>query len=144
MNKYIIAASLFAIVGCQTRQAPTLPKVKTEKAAQLASDDTAQKMQEARKAINALNASVVCTNAAEWRTAPIGAKPCGGPAQYIAYPIKCEEEVLPKIREYTRLNVEYNREKGLLSDCSVIPEPAGVRCENGKAVLVKGTASAVY
>ncbi len=79
--------------------------------------------------------SKTCDDASKWRISPFGAKPCGGPASYIAYPIDLENEVIPKITKYNSLASEYNKQKGLMSDCALVPPPSGIKCVDGKAVL---------
>lgn len=93
-------------------------------------------MQKISAEIDELSAEVNCTNPDEWRISPFGSKACGGPASFIAYPIKLEDDILPKIVEYNRRSSEYNLKYGIISDCAVTPAPSGIRCENGKAVLI--------
>jgi len=95
------------------------------------------------KEIDSLAGSEVCTDAAQWRSSPIGAKPCGGPSSYIAYPIKMEDEILAKIKEFTAQQDAFNKKYQLMSDCAMVPPPAGIRCENDKAVLVKSDVEVV-
>ena len=82
--------------------------------------------------IEAEIAKETCTDASEWRISPIGSKPCGGPSSYIAYPIKIENEILPKIKNVTQMQSAFNQKYGIISDCAVVPAPSGIRCENGK------------
>lgn len=77
-----------------------------------------------------------CTDAKDWRISPLGSKACGGPASYIAYPIKLEREILPKITEFNRQSSAYNLEYGVMSDCAVTASPTKIVCESGRAVLV--------
>lgn len=85
-------------------------------------------------------AKINCSNSDDWRISPFGSKPCGGPAAFIAYPVKAEEELLPKITEFNRQSSAFNLKYGLISDCAVTPAPTGVRCESGTAVLLYGAA----
>lgn len=100
-----------------------------------------ENMQKLRVEIEDEIAKINCTNADDWRISPLGSKPCGGPAAFIAYPVKAEEELLPKITEFNRQSSAFNLKYGLISDCAVTPAPTGVRCESGKAVLLYGTAA---
>jgi hypothetical protein len=77
-----------------------------------------------------------CTTASEWAFAPIGSKACGGPVSYIAYPKKLEASVLKKIEHYTQTMSEFNKKYGITSDCMMIAEPTGLKCQGEKAVLV--------
>lgn len=93
-------------------------------------------MNQLRKEIENLIAETICTNPEDWRISPLGSKPCGGPAFFLAYPIKIEDEILPKITEYNRRSSDYNLKYGIISDCAVTPAPSDVVCESGKAKLV--------
>lgn len=77
-----------------------------------------------------------CTSASEWTFAPMGAKACGGPVSYIAYPKKLGTSVLRKIEHYTQTMSDFNKKYGITSDCMMAAEPTGVRCQAEKAVLV--------
>lgn len=98
-----------------------------------------ENMQKLRASIDELISSVNCTNPDDWRISPLGSKACGGPASFIAYPIKLEEDILPQITEYNRQSSAYNLKYGIVSDCAVTPAPAGIRCENGKPVLISAS-----
>ena len=77
-----------------------------------------------------------CTVTSEWTFAPMGAKACGGPVSYIAYPKKIEVSILRKIENYTQTMSDFNKKYGITSDCMMAAEPTGVRCQAEKAVLV--------
>lgn len=96
-----------------------------------------KKMQDLREEIDKLIASEICSDPSEWRISPLGAKPCGGPAKYIAYPKSKESEILSKIQKYTELQTAYNKAKNLVSDCKIVPPPSGIECKNGYAVLIQ-------
>ncbi|CAM5182920.1 hypothetical protein [Alishewanella longhuensis] len=68
---------------------------------------------------------------------PLGSKPCGGPAEYIAVSIKGKDEgsLLQKISGYNQAMEAENSRKGLMSDCAVVEKPA-VQLVNGKCELV--------
>lgn len=130
--------SLFAI-SCKTvvNDDSNLPKDISERPA----DENSQKYDQARlekieSTIEEEIAKEECTNAADWTFSPIGAKACGGPVSYIAYPKKIESSLLPKIEFYKNAMSEYNKKYNITSDCMLPAEPTGVKCENGKAVLV--------
>lgn len=130
--------SLFAI-SCKTvvNDDSNLPKDISERPA----DENSQKYDQARleaieSAIDEEIAKEECTNATDWTFSPIGSKACGGPVSYIAYPKKIESTLLPKIEFYKNAMSEYNKKYNITSDCMMPAEPTGVKCENGKAVLV--------
>lgn len=88
-----------------------------------------------RSEIKALSESVACTNANQWKFAPMGSKACGGPESYIAYHQSVENSILPLIEQYTFNKAEYNSRNNIISDCLLVAAPRGVTCENGKPVL---------
>ncbi len=97
----------------------------------------AQTLQQLRAEIETLAGSERCDNAAAWKTIAMGAKACGGPQAYIAYPAKLDgTEFRDKVELYNRQSAEFNRKYGVMSDCVMVLPPAGVRCENGKAILI--------
>lgn len=74
-----------------------------------------------------------CENAGEWKFTAIGSKACGGAASYIAYAVKIDESTfLKKVEQFTKLQADYNKKYGVFSDCSLVIQPKGVTCENGK------------
>ncbi|HLT86613.1 MAG TPA: hypothetical protein VKZ57_03425 [Sphingobacterium sp.] len=81
--------------------------------------------------------AIPCENAEDWRPQALGRKACGGPQEYVPYPEAVDEsgELLELIKEYTRLEEEYNKKYNIISDCRAIAPPKGVRCEDGKPVL---------
>lgn len=72
--------------------------------------------------------------AAACRVMPMGHKPCGGPATYLAYSTEAsdEERLRALTARYTALQRARNEELGLMSDCAMTPEPEpmweGGRC----------------
>lgn len=146
MKKFGFAIfGLIAVSACTTRKAPqNLPKdVALKPAHEQQIDVERENLKDLRTQIDSLANSVACTDVAEWRISPLGSKPCGGPASYLAYPIKLEDQILPKIQQYTQQQSDFNRKNKLVSDCAITPMPSGIRCENGKAVLIKsGSAEA--
>ena len=94
------------------------------------------RLQKIRSSIDSIAAQKICTDASQWRSTPLGAKPCGGPAEYVAYPKEFESAVLKLATEYTTLNVRYNRQNMLQSDCKMNTPPLEIRCQGGKPVLI--------
>lgn len=99
-------------------------------------DITEKRIQDLRNEIEDLINSVACTHPDEWRISPIGAKPCGGPAKYIAYPKSKENIILEKIHTYTSEQDKYNKANGLTSDCSMVLPPSKILCKNGHPILI--------
>lgn len=70
-----------------------------------------------------------CRDDSQCRVMPLGAKPCGGPEAYVAYSTaRTDERQLEALASrYREARSARNQRLGLVSDCSVVPEPA-VRC----------------
>ena len=87
--------------------------------------------------IFALSESVTCVNDSEWTFAAIGSKACGGPTGYIAFATTIDtDDFLARIEAYTAAQKKYNEENGIVSDCSLVKEPTGVVCQDGKPSFV--------
>ncbi len=135
---FILCAALFTASCSSTKNTDAnLPKDISERPA----DENNQKYEQAQ--LDKLKASIEseiakekCTDAAEWAFAPMGAKACGGPQMYIAYPKKLETSVLAKINDYTEKVKAFNQKYNIVSDCMMIMPPTSVKCVNGKAELV--------
>lgn len=133
-----LCAALF-MVSCSSTKTPeaNLPKDISERPA----DENSQKYDQAQ--LDKMRASIEseilkekCTDVANWTFSPIGAKACGGPQSYIAYPKDRESDMLPKINEYTEKVKAFNQKYGITSDCMMVNEPSGIKCNNGKAELI--------
>ena len=68
---------------------------------------------------------------------PLGHKPCGGPAEYIAVSIKGKDEgsLLQQISAYNQAAEAENLQRGLISNCAMVEKPS-VQLINGKCELV--------
>lgn len=94
-------------------------------------------LEEKRAEIENLATSVVCDDPSTWTYTGIGGKACGGPTGYIAYSTSINvEEFLQKVEEFTLAEDRFNKKWNIGSNCSVPPQPIGINCENGLAVLV--------
>lgn len=102
-------------------------------------DQTADQkaLQEMRQEIEDMIKDVHCEDADEWSFAPLGSKACGGPQQYIAYPLSIDTEaLLALMAKYTKAEDTYNKKYGISSDCMMVTEPSDVICQEGKPVLI--------
>lgn len=82
--------------------------------------------------ISSISASISCTNPEDWKFVAYGQKACGGPVGFIAYHEKIDESAfLSKVKFYTRQQDLYNTKWGIISDCTIPPEPNNITCENG-------------
>lgn len=135
----VVLCSTLGFVSCGTAKTANtnLPKDISERPA----DEDSQKYEQAqldkvKASIESEIAKEKCTDASEWTFAPMGAKACGGPQMYIAYPKKMEATILTKINDYTEKVKAFNQKYGIMSDCMMIMPPTSVKCTDGKAVLV--------
>jgi len=84
-----------------------------------------------------LISDTVCNDPSIWTYTAFGAKACGGPQGYIAYPKTVNvDEFLNKIEAYTNAEMEYNKKWGVFSTCDLPIPPNSISCENGKPVIV--------
>lgn len=78
-----------------------------------------------------------CTSAEYWHYYPLGAKPCGGPAEYFAYHEEVDTSSLfTRVAEYNEAHKAYNEQNNISSDCSLTQQPSGVTCEQNEPVLL--------
>ena len=145
-NILIIAISVLTLASCKSKKVidpETLPKDISQKPDNNISQQSGrEKLSALIKEIEKLANSETCNDVADWNFAAIGSKPCGGPSSYIAYPKKIEDEIVPKIKNFTQMQSAFNTKYGLVSDCMMVMPPSGIRCVDGKAVLVTGNSSA--
>lgn len=89
------------------------------------------------KEITAFLDGMNCSNASDWSFIAYGAKACGGPQGYIAYPNSIDVKAfLEKIEIYTNMEKEYNTKWNISSDCWMVPTPSEIICENGKPKII--------
>ncbi|MDQ0478091.1 MULTISPECIES: hypothetical protein [Chryseobacterium] len=136
----IITISLLSLVSCSSKKrvtdVETLPKDIALKPEDHFSQQADQiEMKNLIKEIDSLISTEKCADAKDWKFTAIGSKACGGPSSYIAYPVKLEDQILPKVTQFTSMQSAFNLKYGLMSDCVMVLPPAEIRCENGKAVL---------
>lgn len=143
-NILFVPFLIITVLSCSAKKAEKEPETLPKDIALKPENNFNQQIEREKlsgliKEIDSLVATENCSDPSEWRSSPIGAKPCGGPSSYIAYPIKMEDEILAKIKTFTTMQADFNKKYQLMSDCAVVPPPAGITCEGGKAVLVKSS-----
>lgn len=135
----IVLCTTLSLVSCNTSKYTNtnLPIDIADRPA----DEDSQKYDQAQ--LDKLKASIEsevsgkkCTDAGEWTFAPMGAKSCGGPQQYIAYPKKIEATFLPRVNDYTDKIKAFNQKYNIMSDCVMITPPTSLKCINGKIKLI--------
>jgi hypothetical protein len=78
-----------------------------------------------------------CADASQCRAAPVGARPCGGPRDYLVYCAAStnEDALLSVLEQLQRLEEQYNQRTGMMSICVFLPEP-GVELVDGMCQAV--------
>ncbi len=103
---------------------------------ELTQEQEAENLNQLFLEIESLAMSVDCDNSDGWTFTSYGSKACGGPVGYIAYSINKDTELfLKKVEEHRAAQKDFNQKWGIVSDCSVPPQPIGVGCDNGSPVF---------
>lgn len=76
-----------------------------------------------------------CANSADCRFIPYGAKPCGGPWEYLIYCVSAidSSKLDSLVALHRALEEKLNQKEGRISDCSV-PAPPSLGFVDGKCV----------
>ena len=81
--------------------------------------------------------SFSCANATGCLSIAFGAKPCGGPREFLVYPNTVDQTTLEiMVNEYYEMDHQYNIETGAVSDCMVVSPPNNVNCVNGVCSII--------
>lgn len=140
-NLLILSLALLSLASCKSKKsaesAENLPKdIALKPENNLSQQNDRDELSKKIKEITLIIAAEPCIDPTEWKFTAIGAKPCGGPSSYIAYPAKLESEILPKIQNFTAMQSAFNKKYNLMSDCAMVMPPSGIKCQNGKTVLL--------
>lgn len=146
MKKLLISAMLLVAfllqIGCEVEpiEPPKgnadcdIPSETITSSSSKAFDD--ELLRKLSEAVDKESKSDFCQRGDIWGIAGLGAKPCGGPAGYIAYKKYNEECFLKVLAWYNQQAKIYNTKYQLISNCAVEPVPASVDCRQGRPVLV--------
>jgi hypothetical protein len=123
--KYLIRIALLFVLlpsfQCDEEDIRTTPEI------------LAEKKQEILNYIQSFS----CANATECLSIAFGAKPCGGPREYLAYPNTVDQTTLETlVSEYYEMDHQYNIEIGAISDCMVVNPPNTINCVNGVCTII--------
>lgn len=78
-----------------------------------------------------------CTGSEQCSFIPYGRKACGGPKGYLVFSTKVDTEKLQEmVNRYTDLEIAYNEQNQVMSDCSLAPEPRQLGCEDGDCIRI--------
>ena len=81
--------------------------------------------------------SFSCANATGCLSIAFGAKPCGGPREFLVYPNTVDQTTLETlVEEYYEMDNQYNIETGAVSDCMVVGPPNNIDCVNGVCTII--------
>ncbi|UGS23575.1 hypothetical protein [Flavobacterium channae] len=104
-----------------------------ESVATVTPQQLAQKKQEILDYIN----SYSCAEASGCNSIAFGAKPCGGPREFLVYPNSVDQVTLQNlVDEYYEMDNEYNIQTGAVSDCMVVTAPSNIDCVNGVCTII--------
>jgi len=86
---------------------------------------TEEALAEKEAAIRALIGDASCDDLSSCASMAFGAKPCGGPWEYLVYCVDSVDEAAlqRQVDEYYELNEQYNMDNGIVSDCAEVGEP---------------------
>lgn len=78
-----------------------------------------------------------CSGDANCKTIAFGAKPCGGPVEYLVYPNTVDYNTLEKlVNAYYNLNQQYNIQTNAVSDCMFVNPPKTIGCVDGVCTII--------
>lgn len=81
--------------------------------------------------------SFSCANATGCLSIAFGAKPCGGPREYLVYPNTVDQTTLEiMVNEYYEMDYRHNIETGAVSDCMLVGPPNNIDCVNGVCTII--------
>lgn len=90
-----------------------------------------------KQTIENLAETSVCNETTECKFIAFGSKACGGPKSYLIYSTSIDVEKLEMLVEtYNQKDADFNRKYGVISDCSAVMPPTGLKCENNTCVAI--------
>jgi hypothetical protein len=98
---------------------------------------TPQQLEQKRQEIIDYINSFSCTNASNCNYIALGAKPCGGPRGYLAFPNTVNQTTLQNlVDEYYEMDYQYNIQTNAVSDCMVVAPPNNIDCIDGVCTII--------
>lgn len=127
MKKMLLPLLLTALAACSPPQLSE-PQPQAAGVASMPSGKepvSAMTQQQLYQHIQQMVGKAAADEVSQCRIAPLGHKPCGGPASYLVYSVRDLDEatLLAAIAQYTALDQTQHQAAGLVSDCSIVPEP---------------------
>ncbi|WNM19743.1 hypothetical protein [Flavobacterium capsici] len=91
------------------------------------------KKQEIISYINSFN----CSESSNCNYIAFGAKPCGGPREFLTFPSSVDLPTLQTmVDEYFEMDNAYNIQTGAVSDCAIVNPPSTMDCVNGNCIII--------
>lgn len=79
-----------------------------------------------------------CTETSNCNYIAFGAKPCGGPREFLTFPSTVDLPTLQTmVNEYNEMDNAYNIQTGAVSDCTVVGPPTTLDCINGNCIIIE-------
>lgn len=99
---------------------------------------TKEQLDQQLLAIEALIETGNCSENGECQFIPYGSKACGGPQGYLIFGSNIDKDELQNmVDRYTKAEATYNEQKGIMSDCSLPPEPQNLGCVDGNCARLE-------
>lgn len=90
-----------------------------------------------QKTIEDLADASVCNETTECKFIAFGSKPCGGAWSYLIYSTSINvEELESMVADYNQKQADFNTKYGVISDCSAVMPPTGMKCENNTCIPI--------
>ena len=81
--------------------------------------------------------SFSCVNSSGCNSIAFGAKPCGGPREYLVFSNDIDLPVLQQmVNEYNNLDDAYNIQISAVSDCAIVNPPTNIGCVDGVCTII--------
>lgn len=78
----------------------------------------------------------ICSDEFECRYIAFGAKPCGGPWEYLVYSTSIDTLRLQSlVNDYNNQEADYNLNCDVVSDCLFVGPPSALICENDRCIV---------
>jgi len=132
----LVLLSLLACAACTTRaDGPATPQA-AQPATASAAPAPAAGGGDLQAQIRRLVGKAECSSDSQCRILPLGARPCGGPAGYLAWSSTATPagELQALADRYRTEQQERNAQSGMVSDCRAIAPPAAA-CRAGSCQL---------
>ncbi len=99
----------------------------------------------AKAELNTLITDKQCDTSTQCRISAVGSRACGGPSSFVVYSTKSasEKQVAALSDKITKLESNYNSQKGMMSICQHLTTPS-TQCVENKCVKLEGSAVSAF